>query len=360
MPLASSFILSKRKKSEAWVKPIPEGDHVRFEVQLGKCPEEYESYKQGRSAVFKCACCGEVTSDEYVKTEGKAHRLGSQMMAVVAEGNRGRIYITPDETQVITAQTTQPDNFPTGSVPENPRWFSPPAFGMSEYADLFTNRQLTMLSTFCDLVGEAQKKAELDAIKAGLPNDHIQLEDGGMGATAYGQAIGVYLAFVIDKMADYHSALCSWHLTGEKMQHTYGRQALPMIWDYAECNPFCNASGCFDNMVAWVVKCTTEFPASSMGEANQFDAQSNCGLTDIMVSTDPPYYDNIGYADLSDFFYIWMRRSLKETYHKLFSTMLVPKTEELIATPYRHNGSTERAKEFFEDGMLIAMRQLYK
>ena len=360
MPLASSFVLSKKKGNEAWVKPIPEGDHVRFEVQSGKCPREYESFKQGRSAVFKCPCCGEITLDEYVKNEGKAHRLESQLMAIVAEGQRGRIYLTPNEEHLLAAKMHLPEDYPTGPLPENPRWFSPPAFGMTDYANLFSNRQLTALTTFSDLVAEAQKQAEQNAITAGLPNDHISLSDSGRGALAYGQAIGVYLAFVIDKMTDYHSSICSWHNSGEKMRNTFGRQAIPMVWDYAEANPFCTSSGSYDNMLEWVVKCVNLFSADNCGEAGQFDAQSDCGLRNIMVSTDPPYYDNIGYADLSDFFYIWMRKSLKSTYPKLFSTMLVPKTDELIATPYRHEGSVEKAKAFFEEGMVGSCRRMYQ
>lgn len=360
MPLASSFVLSKKKGNEAWVKPIPEGEHVRFEVQKGKCPKEYESYKVGRAAVFKCPCCGEVTTDAYVKKNGKEHKIGSQLMAVVAEGKRGRIYISPDSMQAETADVEMPESYPSGSLPDNPRWFSPPAFGMTDYSDLFTNRQLTALTTFSGLVAEAQAKAEEDAIAAGLPNDHVPLAEGGTGAKAYGEAVGVYLAFVIDKMTDYNSSICSWHNSGEKMRNTFGRQAIPMVWDYAEANPFCSSSGSYDNMLDWVVRCVENLPAQGNSEVSQFDAQSDCGLRDIMVSTDPPYYDNIGYADLSDFFYVWMRQSLKGTYPKLFGTMLVPKVEELIATPYRHDGSVEAAKNFFEDGMLSTCKQIYQ
>ena len=360
MPLASSFVLSKKKGKEAWVKPIPDGDHVRFEVQSGKCPKEYESYKTGRGATFKCPCCGQVTTDEYVKQEGKAHRLGSQLMAIVAEGARGRVYCSPNEEHWLAAQMDKPENGPDGMLPDNPRWFSPPAFGMDRYEDLFTPRQLTALTTFSELVAEAQAKAETDAVAAGMKNDHLPLRNGGDGAKAYGEAVGVYLAFVIDKMTDYHSSICSWNPPREGLRNTFGRQAIPMVWDYAEANPFSNSSGCFDNMVDWVTKCIVEFPASNLAEASQLDAQSDCGLRNIMISTDPPYYDNIGYADLSDFFYVWMRQSLQDTYPELFSTMLVPKTEELIATPYRHDGSVEAAKSFFEDGMLSACKQMYQ
>lgn len=360
MPLASSFVLSKKKGHEAWVKPIPDGDKVHFEVQNGKCPKEYESYKTGRGAAFKCPCCGEVTTDEYVKSEGKAGRLGTQLMAIVGDGKHGRIYLSPNEEHILAARVEKPENGPTGALPENPRWFSPPAFGMTHYDDLFTPRQLTALTTFSTLVSEAQAKAEADAAAAGMKNDHLPLRNGGDGAKAYGEAVGVYLAFVIDKMSDYHSSICSWNSVGEKMRNTFGRQAIPMVWDYAECNPFCTSSGSYNNMLAWVEKSILGLPASDVAEVSQADAQSDCGLRNIMISTDPPYYDNIGYADLSDFFYVWMRQSLKDTYPELFSTMLVPKVEELIATPYRHDGNVEKAKNFFEDGMLSACKQMYQ
>ena len=359
MPLASSFVLSKKKGKEAWVKPIPDGKRVRFEVQSGKCPKEYESYKTGRGATFKCPCCGEVTLDEYVKQEGKNNRIGSQLMAIAAEGKRGRIYCSPNEEHILTAQVEKPQDGPAGMLPGNPRWFSPPAFGMDHYEDLFTPRQLTALTTFSALVAEAQLKAEADAVAAGMADDHLPLRNGGQGARAYGEAVGVYLAFILDKMTDYHSSICSWNPPREGVRNTFGRQAIPMVWDYAEANPFSNSSGCFDNMLEWVKKCILEFPASQTAEVGQFDAQRDCGLRDIMVSTDPPYYDNIGYADLSDFFYVWLRQSLRDTYPELFSTMLVPKAEELIATPYRHDGSMEEAKDFFEDWMLSACKQMH-
>lgn len=360
MPLASSFVLSKKKGKEAWVKPIPDGDKVHFEVQNGKCPKEYESYKTGRGAAFMCPCCGEVTTDEYVKSEGKAGRLGTQLMAIVGDGKHGRIYLSPNEEHILAARVEKPENGPTGALPENPRWFSPPAFGMDHYDDLFTPRQLTALTTFSELVSEAQAKAEADAVAAGMKNDHLPLRNGGDGARAYGEAVGVYLAFVISKLADRGSTICGWDSSREGLRNTFGRQAIPMTWDYSEGNPFSNSSGCFDNMIEWVTKCISEFPAATLAEVSQADAQSDCGLRNIMISTDPPYYDNIGYADLSDFFYVWMRQSLKDTYPELFSTMLVPKVEELIATPYRHDGSVENAKSFFEDGMLSACKQMYR
>lgn len=360
MPLASSFALSKKKNAEVWVKPVSEGNHVRFEVHNGKCPKEYESYKQGRGAVFKCPICGEVTTDEYVKTQGKAHQIGQQLMAIVAEGQNGRIYISPDTEHTITARVSKPENYPEGQLPDNPRWFSPPAFGMEDYSDLFTNRQLTALTTFCDLVYEAQKKAEQDAIDAGMPNDHIPLSEGGKGALAYGQAVGVYLGFGVDRFADINNSLCNWSNSRGQTVHMFGRQAIPMVWDFAENNIFNNAAGDYSVSLNSIIRAIQGLPASGMGDALQFDAQSDCGKRNIMISTDPPYYDNIGYADLSDFFYLWMRRSLKNTYPEIFRTMLVPKAEELIATPYRHEGSMEKAKKFFEEGMVVACQQMYR
>lgn len=360
MPLASTFVLSKKKGKEAWIKPITEGNNVHFEVQYGKCPKEYESFKVGRSAVFKCPCCGEITTDAYVKQHGKAHEMGSQLMAVVGEGKHGRIYLSPDVEQTIAADVPAPESYPSGAMPENPRWFSLPAFGMTDYSDLFTNRQLTALSTFSSLVAEAQAKAEADAVATGIVNDHIALSAGGSGARAYGEAVGMYLAFLIDKMADYHSTICVWHTTRELVANSMRRQAIQMTWDYAEGNPLSEKSGSFSNMISWISNVLNQLPANKFGEVKQFDAQSDCGLRNIMISSDPPYYDNIGYADLSDYFYIWMRQSLKNTYPKLFRTMLVPKAEELIATPYRHEGNMQKAKVFFEDGMLHTCQQIYQ
>ena len=296
----------------------------------------------------------------YIRQESIDGRMNAKMVAVIAESKKGRIYLEPDGMQIETAKVNKPDNYPTGALSYYPGHLNTVAYGIDTFDKLFTNRQLTALTTLSDLVSEAQKKAEQDAISAGMKDDHLALRDGGDGAKAYGEAVGVYLSFVIDKLSDRCSSICSWDSSREGLRNTFGRQAIPMTWDFAEGNPFCNSSGCLDNMLDWVTKCIVEFPASNSGEALQFDAQSDCGFRNIMVSTDPPYYDNIGYADLSDFFYVWMRQSLQKTYPELFSTMLVPKTEELIATPYRHDGSVEKAKSFFEDGMLSTCKQIYR
>ena len=362
MPLASSFVLSKKKGKEAWIEPQfdYEAKKITYKVRLGK-GKVPEAPKTARGAKFKCIMCGETTTDDYIKQESVNGRMGSVLMGIVAEGKHGRLYVSPTEEHVLTAQCSKPEGeYPEQRLPYDPRNIWCVNYGLDTYDKLFTNRQLTALTTFSELVSEAQAKAEADAVAAGMKNDHLSLCNGGDGAKAYGEAVGVYLAFVISKLADRGSTICGWDSSREGLRNTFGRQAIPMTWDYSEGNPFSNSSGCFDNMIEWVTKCISELPAATLAEVSQADAQSDCGLRNIMISTDPPYYDNIGYADLSDFFYVWMRQSLKDTYPELFSTMLVPKVEELIATPYRHDGSVENAKSFFEDGMLSACKQMYQ
>lgn len=363
MPLASSFVLSKKKGKEAWIEPQfdYENKKISYKVHLGK-GKIPEAPKTARGAKFKCIMCGETTTDEYIKQESVNGRMGSTLLGIVAEGKKGRLYISPTEEHILTAQCSKPEGeYPEQALPYDPRNIWCVNYGLDTYDKLFTNRQLTALTTFSELVSEAQAKAEADAVAAGMKNDHLPLQNGGDGAKAYGEAVGVYLAFAVDRQADIGSSIASWINSIGAIRNTFGRQAIPMTWDYAEANPFSNSSGCFGNMLEWVVKCIDNFPSSQyLAEVSQFDAQSDCGLRNIMISTDPPYYDNIGYADLSDFFYVWMRQSLKDTYPELFSTMLVPKAEELIATPYRHDGSVEKAKNFFEDGMLSACKQMYQ
>lgn len=360
IPLVGSYELTIKKGAEAWMKPVVENGKVVFSLQKGKCPKEYKEYKIGRAAVFKCPCCGETTTDEYVKTMGKQHKIHDKLFAIVAEGDRGRIYLEPNIEHELAAKVDTPLDKPIGAMPNNPRWFSPPAFGMDNYSDLFTNRQLVMLLTFADIIKEAEKEAEKDAVNNGLKNDHISLCEGGTGAKAYGEAIGVYLSFAIDKMLDYHSTLTSWHMTRESIANALRRQALPMVWDYTEVNPFCNSAGSFSNMLGRIVQNLSHFQYANRGYVEQRNAQDDCGLRNIMISTDPPYYDNIGYADLSDYFYIWLRRNLSNVYPDMFRTMLTPKKEELVATPYHFDGSAQKAKKFFEDGMLQTCKQIYK
>ncbi len=357
MPLVRSFVLSQKKGKEAWYEPVFEGSQVHYRVHRGGSPT-LEGTVNRKGAV--CAHCGTPVAFPYIRQEGKAGRMGCHLCAVVADGPHGRVYLPVDSIQTQAAQVPRPDEVPNASLPKNPRDFKTPNYGMTTFADLFTNRQLTALTTFSDLVGEAQRWAEADAIAAGLPDDHIPLREGGRGARAYAEAIAVYLAFVVDKLTFYHTDLCTWHTSREIISNLFGRQAIPMAWDYAEANPFSGSSGCFENMLEWVYKALLWLPKGTQGTALQADAQRDCGLRDIVISTDPPYYDNISYADLSDFFYVWLRRALRGIYPELYGTMLTPKVEELIASPLRQEGSVEKAKEFFEDGMLATCRQLWQ
>ena len=362
MPLASSFVLSKKKGKEAWVEP--EFDYqnkkITFHVKNGKGTPP-EAPKTARGAKFKCIMCGETTLDSYIKQESLSGKMGAALMAVVAEGKKGRIYLSADEEQRLASQCDKPLDYPNQALPFDPRNIWCVNYGLDSYDKLFTNRQLTALTTFSELVSEAQKQAEADAVAAGLPNDHIALSEGGSGARAYGEAVGVYLAFAVDRLADFSTSVSRWSPTNEKPMNCFSKQAIPMTWDYPEANPIGNAVGSFTGIIVYISECIEKLPlASDNGYVKQFDAQSDCGLRNIMISTDPPYYDNIGYADLSDFFYVWMRQALKQTYPNLFRTMLVPKAEELVATPYRFDGSVEKARDFFEDGMLHTCQKIYQ
>lgn len=357
--LVRSFDLSKKKGKEWHVEPVCEGGEVRFEVAPGKATQDGTVNRRGAT----CVHCGTPIDFKYVRAEGRAHRMGEKLMAIVAEGKRGRVYCAPNDEQASVADIPKPDEYPDADIASNPRDFKTPNYGLATFSQLFTNRQLTALTTFSALVGEAQRKAESDAVAAGLADDGVGLADGGTGARAYGEAIGVYLAFVVDKLTDRCSSLCSWDPSPKQLsvRNVFGRQAIAMTWDYAEPNPFSDSTGSFNNMAAWVINVTKNLPAAQfLGTARQADAQTDNGMRGIIVSTDPPYYDNIGYADLSDFFYVWLRQSLRSTYPQLFSTMLVPKHEELVATPYREDRGKDGAREFFEEGMFSTFKQVNK
>ncbi len=363
MPLASSFELSKKKGSEAWVEPQFDyaNKTISYKVRLGKGTIP-EAPKTARGAKFKCIMCGESTTDDYIKQESINGRMGATLMGIVADGRNGRIYVSPTEEHIRAAQCTRPESeYPEQSLPYDPRNIWCVNYGLDTYDKLFTNRQLIALTTFCNLVSEAQEKVEVDAVRNGWINDHIHLCNGGYGARAYAEAISVYLAFGMSRMVNSNNSLCRWTINKTQVIPLFARQAIPMVWDYAENNVFNNAAGDISVALENVAKAIERLPAESgTGIAAQFDAQQDNGLRNIMISTDPPYYDNIGYADLSDYFYVWMRQSLRNTYPELFNTLLVPKTDELIATPYRHDGSVEKAKDFFENGMLSACKQMYQ
>lgn len=359
-PLVRSFDLSKKKDKEWHVEPACHDGEVEFSVAPGKAKRDGTVNRRGAT----CLHCGASINFDYVRDESCEGRMGSRLMAVVAEGARGRIYVSPSDEQIDAADVPLPDDYPDGKLAYYPGHLNTVIYGLDEFWKLFMNRQLSALTTFSDLVAEAQDKATEDAVRAGMADDGVGLANHGTGAKAYGEAVGVYLAFVLDKLADLNNALNRWEPIAQCPRQLFARQAIPMVWDHAEANPFSNSSGSLDILVHGIIDSlmagSFNFRRDKLGFARQFDAQSDNGLREIMVSTDPPYYDNIGYADLSDFFYVWMRRSLRKTYPKLFSTMLVPKEEELVATPYRDNRGKEGARDFFEEGMYHAVKRMYQ
>ncbi|RMD63416.1 DUF1156 domain-containing protein, partial [Candidatus Parcubacteria bacterium] len=340
------------------VEPVIEGDSYRFEVRVGKPPAEVKNgTKLGRGANFRCLLSGSPIEPKYIKAEGKAGRMGVRLMAIVAEGNRGRVYLPPTEEHETIASQANPVWKPETPIAPDPRALWTPPYGLETYGDLFTPRQLVALTTFSDLVQETREKVIEDARKAGWDDNGQGLDAGGTGATAYGDAVAVYLAFATDKLSDYNSTLVVWSSTRDQLKTTFSRQALPMVWDFAETNPFAMAAGDLNVSISGITKSLLNTPSNLVGYAQQANAQDQDISFSKVISTDPPYYDNIGYADLSDFFYVWLRRSLKPIYPGLFATLAVPKAEELVATPYRH-GSKEKAERFFLEGMKKALHNL--
>ena len=360
VPLASTFMLSTKPGKEAYVEPVIENGGYRFTVKVGK-PKDPEEAKNGTSsgkrAAFKCVMSGTPITYDYIRTEGQAGRMDARLMAIVAEGDRGRVYLAPTAEHEAAALKAKPEWKPDVALPVNPRDFKTPNYGLMTFADLFTPRQLVALTTFSDLVQEARARVQRDALQGGLPADPKPLRDGGGAATAYAEAVAVYLAISIDKATDYWSTINTWHQSKELIRNVFSRQAIPMTWDYAETNGFSDSAGNISSGIEWAEKALAKLPATTHGFATLGDAQSQVISTDKVVSADPPYYDNIGYADLSDYFYVWLRRSLRPAFPELFSTLVVPKAEELVATPYRH-GSKEKAEAFFLKGMTQAMHRL--
>lgn len=360
VPLASTFMLSTKAGKEAYVEPIIENGGYHFAVKVGK-PKDTDGTKNGtklsRGANFRCVMTETPIAGDYIKSEGRSGRMGARLMAIVAEGDRGRIYLSPTSEMEAIALTTKSSWKPEIALPHDPRNFWTVQYGLTTYGDLFTSRQLVALTTFSDLVGEARPRVVMDCGVASFPNDNKALREGGLGPQAYADAVSVYLSFAVDKCSDYWSSICTWHNSGEKMRNTFGRQAIPMTWDFTEGAPFSNSSGNWMAMVDWTWKALETVPANPTGIAVQSSAQEQLSSTDKIISTDPPYYDNIGYADLSDFFYVWMRKTLRIVYPEIFSTLVVPKAEELVATPYRH-GSKKQAEDFFLNGMTEAMHRL--
>ncbi|TVR81374.1 MAG: DUF1156 domain-containing protein [Rhodospirillales bacterium] len=370
VPLVSSFMLSTNKNRKAWIEVVRDPaaqDGWRFEVKTGKLTAEQEKRLKdgtiGRSGGGTCVLTNAPMPFSYIREKGKKDGLGVRLMAIVAEGVRGRVYLTPTaphEQAAILSKPYVPEL--DAELPNNPRNFNTPNFGLTRWSDLFTARQLTAIATFSDLIAEARERALADACKSALlPKDNRPLAEGGAGATAYADAIATYLAFVVDRMAMYGSTQATWLPKDNAIRSAFNRQAVPMTWDFVEANVLTKSSGAIDTCIGVIAACVDATSPGSSGAVRFANAANGIGTTAQLpvISTDPPYYDNVAYSDLSDYFYVWLRRSLRNVWSDLFRRVLTPKDEELVATPYRHNGQ-DNADAFFLNGMRRALGNLLK
>lgn len=350
MPLVRSWWLGKKKGKEAYVVPtVVEG---KVEYSIGhdpkRAPTDDVDGTVGRQGA-SCISCAAAVPLDYVRSQSREVGLGAHLMAVVAEGTRSRVYLPSTAIHVEAASNSHPSDVPDGELFDWPGRINVVRYGLTSFASLFTNRQLTALTTFSDLVGEARERVLLDALDSGLPEGD-RLEQGGTDAAAYADAIATYLGLVMSRLTDYLASITTWASNPqmEILRNVFARQAIPMAWDFAEGNPFAGSSGGLDIMIRAVSRAVENVPGGSAPTVVQADASTR-DYSNVLLSTDPPYYDNIGYSDLSDFFYVWLRRSLRSVHPKLLSTLLVPKAEELVANPYRHGGKNG-ARDFFEQG----------
>jgi putative DNA methylase len=358
VPLASSFMLSTKAGKEAHVEPIIQNGGYRFTVKMGK-PKDVEAAKNGTKlarANFMCLMSGAPIPGDYIKAEGKAGRMGARMMAIVAEGARGRLYLAPTPEHEAAAGKAEPAWKPELMISGSTQYVGVKPYGMDRFDQVFTARQLVALTTLSDLVQEARKRVALDAVAAGVSKQDKPLRDGGAGVVAYADAVAVYLALALDRMANTLCSLARWTPDRQQTVTTFARQAIPMTWDFPDVNPFAGAAGDYGVSVEGVIKGISS-STEPAGFADQADASTQEISRDKVVATDPPYYDNVPYADLSDFFYLWLRHSLREVFPDLFATLAVPKAEELVAFAYRHKGKKE-AEAFFLQGMTQAMQRL--
>ena len=358
VPLVRSFVLSSKTGNRVWVEPEVDraSGTYRFVIRTGSgvARDGTVGRKGGR-----CLVTGTPMPFTYIRAEGKAGRMGEHLMAVVAEGARGRVYLNPTDEMQTVARSATPSFRPENELPHNPRDFKTPNYGMTSFADLFTDRQLVALTTFSDLVSAAREKVLADALAAGMDAAAPGLADGGTGAQAYADAVATYLGLCVSKLSNLSSTITSWMNDRGALRETFARQAIPMVWDFAESNPFSHSGGCIDTVIDKVCRFVASITEGySRPAIIQMDAAGQVRLpSQSIVATDPPYYDNIGYADLSDFFYVWQRRTLRDIWPDLFRRVLVPKDEELVATPYRH-GSRQVAESFFLDGMTKALANI--
>jgi putative DNA methylase len=357
VPLISTYWLCNKKGNLAWLEPIVDRAKGtwRFEVRTGT-PENRarisSGTKTGRGAKFKCILTGQPIGDKHIKDESKAGRLEHSLIAVVVEAKRGRCYLPASLDQARAASVPHPDDAPREEMAHDPRNIWCIGYGLERFDQLFTSRQLTAIVTLSDLVKRVSADVERDAVTAGLSSAK---------AKEYASTVTTFLALAVDRCADFNNALCRWSASNQKVMNLFGRQAIPMTWDFAEANILAASVGAWQTCSEYTADCVEVLTAGvkHIGQARQIDAATGAnGIVNLLVSTDPPYYDNISYAALSDFFYVWLRRTIGSFYSTLCSTVLVPKSQELTAAPERFDGDKEKAKEHFESGFRKAFSAL--
>ncbi len=351
MPLSNSYVISRQKGRECYAVPKVTDGKVAFDVLPGAPESAMNGNKIGKhGAQFQCPNCGTITSDTYVKNMGHSGKLGIQLMAVSYESAGGRIYSAAKEDQIFAADADGSMITPIGDIPDNTRWFSPPLFSLKTYADLYTPRQLKLMGTLFDLIGEAQKHCRKDAIDAGWLDDELPLEAGGTGALAYSQAIALYLSLAVSKMANYQSEMCTWDNRTGNIRATFTRQAIPMTWTFGEGNPFSSVTGNYRSMLMDVVGVVEKLDGQASVQVEKMDALVYPFPHDSILFTELPYYDNVGYSDLSDYYYVWLRLGLKDIFPKLFEQVVSSK-EELSSIPEHFGGNSQQAVEVYDNGI---------
>ncbi len=356
VPLMSTFWLSSKKGSEAYLEPVVDraAGTWRFLVRTG-APKDRAAVKAGTKigrATFRCLLTGDTIEDDYIKQQGKAGRMGVRLVAIVADTGRGRVYLPAIAEQEAIAAHATPEWKPEGELVEDPRNIWCVGYSLRRFGDLFTPRQLTAMVTLSDLVREVREDVRRDALAVGL--SEAEADD-------YARAVATFLALALDRCADFNNALCRWEASRVEIKDLFARQAIPMVWDFGEGNPLGSPRSGWDVCLERVLEGLENIwtAGAANGHARPIDATSPWdGLRNVLVSTDPPYYDNIGYAALSDFFYVWLRRTIGDLYPGLFATILVPKEPELVAAPERFGGDKHAAKEHFEQGLRRAFAQL--
>ena len=353
VPLIASYYLSK-KKNIVYLKPIIDGMEYRFKVIYGTPANSKEVLKGtktgGSGSSFKCILSGTPIPFDYIRSEAKAGRMKQKLIAMVVSDGSRKIYIESNVEHETAAECTSNAKTVDANLPRKALGFRIQEYGMSNWRDLYTSRQYYFLSTLVEVVKKIPQKiiTDIKENKWDIEND--------VNPQEYAYSVLTYIACGISQLTRYYCTICTWNSTNQNVAQAFGRQAIPMVWDFAEANPLYSSLG-IEKTISWVADSIKTNMPYSVGYSLQRDASKQEISENKIISTDPPYYDNIGYADLSDFFYVWLRQVLLDSYPDLFATISVPKSDELVANPYRHHNK-EGAKKFFLSGMTEALSRI--